>query len=181
MAYDIITINPTTVTAAYADADLFFDLTKVELPARACKLVSVYMEVAATEAQVDDVKIGLLFFKKNTNNLAGSSGAVHADAEISAADFTANKYIGSTFLQVSDGSAGWDLDIVENVALFFPSNAMSDSTITSNYIDGSLHQNLVLKGDAGGTEVYVGGVLINSGSINVNGTDTVKIHFHVEY
>ena len=70
MPFDIITIEPTTVDGGHAAGDVFFNLTKVELPARACKLVSVFAECAGTAADVSDVKIGILFFTNDFLSLA---------------------------------------------------------------------------------------------------------------
>ena len=43
--YDIVTVSPTVSDGAHAVGDVMFNLTKVELPARAVKLVNAFFEV----------------------------------------------------------------------------------------------------------------------------------------
>lgn len=184
MPFDIITINPVTTAAAYAADDVAFDLTKVDLPSRACKLIKVEMEVSGgTEA--NDCKIGILFFRKNTNVFGTANGAV----SISASEFTANEYIGQTFvgfndnLNSSDGAGSETLlpNVIDNVAFYYACQWSTDTSATGQ--DGeskSLFEPMVLEGTAGNTEVYAAG-LIHDGTPTFGGTDKVKIHFHVEY
>lgn len=178
MPFDIITIEPTTVDGGHAAGDVFFNLTKVELPARSCKLVSVFAECAGTAADVLDVKIGILFFKKNTTT---SLGTLDATADIAHADFTANEYIGQTFLGFHNGAAELDVDVIDNMYFLYPCSWSADTGATGE--DGehlSVFEPMVLKGTSGNSEVYAAAV-VHDGAPDVDGTDNVKIHFHVEY
>ncbi len=178
MPFDVVTINPTTAAGSLGVGDVMFNLTKVEMPARACKLISVFMEVASATAQEDDCKVGVLFFKKNVQP---TLGAINSTVSISDADFTANKYVGQTFLALTDNVATLRLDVIDNVALYYPSSSFADTGSAGS--DGehlSVFEPMLLKGDAGDTEVYAAGV-IHDGSPNFDGTDKVRIHFHFEY
>ena len=171
MAFDIITIEPTTVDGAHEAGDVCFNLTSFQIPARACKLVNAFMEVAAGGGE-GDTKISLLFFQKNTQPTLGT---LDATADISASDFTSNQYIGASFLMLDDG--GFDLDAVDTTGLYYQVPAMNSNTGSRG--TGSSDE-LVLKGDAGSTDLFVGGI-VHFGAPDFDGTDNVKIHLHVEY
>ena len=178
MAFDIITIEPTTVDGAHEAGDVFFNLTKVELPARSCKLVSVFAECANTAADSADVKIGILFFKKNTT---ASLGTLDATANIAHADFTANEYIGQTFLGFHNGGSELDVDVIDEMYFLYPCSWSADTAAVGS--DGehlSVFEPMILKGTAGNSEVYAAAV-VHDGTPDVDGTDNVKVHFHVEY
>jgi hypothetical protein len=177
MAYDIITIEPTVTDGDHLAADVVFNLTEVILPARACKLVNWSREVAAGGGE-DNTKLAMLFFQKNTQ---ATLGTLNDDADITAADFKSNKYIGSAWFGLADGNSALDLDVIETTALYYPSSAFSDPTPdASNFGSDSAPAPLVLKGDAGNSKVYVG-MVVHAGSPDFDGTDTVRIHLHVEY
>ena len=172
MAFDIIKIEPTTVDGAHAAGDVFFNLTSLQIPSRSCKLINVFMEVANGGGE-DDTKLGLLFFQKKT---MGILGTLDATANISHADFTSNQYIGQAFLGLTDGD-GRDLDVIDTTALYYGCNGANNASAGRGI--GALDP-LVLKGDAGSTDIYVGGV-VHTGAPDFDGTSNVKIHFHVEY
>jgi len=177
MAFDVITVSPTTADGAHAAGDVMFNLTAFNLPHRACKLINVFMEVASGGGE-DDTKIGLLFFKKNTT---ASLGTLDATANISAANFTANQFIGSAFVGLTDADAR-DLDVIDNVALYY---GMTVSQYANNARGGSGTDNMVLMTDKAGDNLftntmYMGGV-VHSGAPDFDGTDNVKIHLHIEY
>tara|TARA_R100001082_G_scaffold108605_1_gene84111 strand:+ start:1819 stop:2334 length:516 start_codon:yes stop_codon:yes gene_type:complete len=171
MAFDIITIEPTTVDGAHAAGDVFFNLTSFQIPARACKLLSIHMEVA-NGAGEDDTKLGILFFKKNTQVTLGT---LDATANIAHADFTSNQYIGQSFLTLSD-AGGLDNDIIDTTALYYPSGSSQKAANSSE----NLFIPLILKGDSGSTDLFAGGV-VHAGAPDFDGTANVKIHLHVEY
>ncbi len=173
MAFDIITINPTTVDGAHAAGDVFFNLTSITLPARACKLLSVHMEVANGGGE-DDTKLGILFFKKNTQ---ATLGTLDDTADIGHADFTSNKYIGQSFLALTDAGAGLDNDVIDTTALYYPSGSQQKGANNSG--EGPFIP-LILKGHSGSFEIFVAGV-VHVGAPDFDGTDNVKIHLHVEY
>ena len=177
MAFDIITVSPTTADGAHAAGDVMFNLTGFNLPHKACRLINVFMEVANGGGE-DDTKIGLLFFKKNTT---ASLGTLDATANIAHAAFTANQYIGHTVLALSDGG-NLDLDVIDNVALYYSANPFSTAAATRG---GAGLMEMVLMTDKAGDNLftntmYVGGV-IHSGSPDFDGTDNVKIHLHIEF
>ena len=181
MGYDIITIEPTVSDAAHAAGDVMFNLTKVNFPPKVdvCKVVNVFMEVASGGGE-DDTKIGLLFFK---DNKTPSLGTLNATADISAANFTANEYIGQAQLGLTDGG-NLDLDAVDNIALYYSTNAFSTAAGTRG---GQGQMDLVLKGAAASTRLntsypfcYIAAI-VHSGAPDLDGTDNVKVHLHVEY
>ena len=180
MAFDIITVSPTTDSVAEGATDageVMFNLTAFNLPAKACKLINVFMEVANGGGE-DDTKIGILFFKKNTTPTLGT---LNATANIAHADFTANQYIGQTILALSDGG-NLDLDLIDTTALYYSSNQFSTAA-ASRGGDGLME--MVLMTDKAGDNLftntmYVGGV-VHSGSPDFDGDNNVKIHLHIEY
>ena len=191
MQYDIITIEPTVTDGdgtndanAHAIGDVVFNLTEVEMPARACRLINVFMEVANGGGETG-TKIGILFFKKNTTP---SLGALNATAGITHANFTANEYIGQTFLCLNDGAGGSsaanatiDVNAIDKVALYYGGSWSTDTLAGSADGDSlSIFEPMVLKGDAGDGTIYAAGV-IHDGVTDFDGTNNVKIHFHVEY
>tara|TARA_R110000751_G_scaffold32636_4_gene81912 strand:- start:1142 stop:1675 length:534 start_codon:yes stop_codon:yes gene_type:complete len=177
MPFDIVTISPTVSDAAHAAGDVMFNLTAAVLPARKCKLINIFMEVASGGGE-DDTKIGVLFFGNNTT---ASLGTLNATADISAANFTANEYQGQLLLGLTDGG-NLDLDGIDNVALYHSTNAFSTAAGTRA---GNGQMNMVVKGGAPSrskseTTVYVAAI-VHSGAPDLDGTDNVKLHLHVEY
>ena len=180
MVFDIITVSPTTdsvAKGAHGAGDVMFNLTAFNLPARACKLVNIFMEVANGGGE-DDTKIGLLFFKKNTT---ATLGTLNETANIAHADFTANQYIGSAFMGLTDADSR-DLDVIDTTALYY---GMTVSQYANNARGGSGTDNMVLMTDKSGDNLftntmYVGGV-VHSGAPDFDADNNVKIHLHIEY
>ena len=178
MAFDVITVSPTTDgDAVHAAGDVMFNLTAFNLPARACKLINIFMEVANGGGE-DDTKIGILFFKKNTTPTLGT---LNATANIAHADFTANQYIGHTVLGLSDGS-NLDLDVIDTTALYYSAHPFSTAGATRG---GAGLMETVLMTDKAGDNLftntmYMGGV-VHSGSPDFDADNNVKIHLHIEY
>ncbi len=184
MAYDVITIAPTVSDAAHAAGDVVFNLTAVPLPpyrdGMSYKLINLFMEVSSGGGE-DDTKIGVLFFRKNTTP---SLGTLNATANISAANFTANEFLGSSFLGLTDGS-NIDLDLIDNVAIYYGSDVPNNAAATRG---GANPTPLVLDAEIGDRPavgaavptVYVGAV-VHSGGPDLDGTDNVKLHLHIEY
>jgi len=172
MAFDIITIEPTTVDGAHAAGDVFFNLKKFQIPARACKVINVFMEVANGGGE-DDTKLGLLFFQKKAQSTLGT---LDDTANISHADFTSNQYIGQCFLSLTDGS-NLALDLIDTTALYYSCNAFKHAADTKGAASA---EPVVLKGDAGSSTIFMGGV-VHHGAPDFDGTANLKIHLHVEY
>ena len=134
------------------------------------------MEVAAGGGE-DNTKIGVLFFKKNTQPTLGT---LNGTADITAPDFTSNQYIGQQFLQLTDSQSALDRDVIDNVALYYASSPFIKPGPDEDSASRDANQ-MVLKGDGSTpTTVFAGGV-IHAGAPDFDGTDNVKIHFHVEY
>lgn len=173
MAYDVLTISPTVSSGAHAVGDVMFNLTAVELPSRTCRLINAFMEVASGGGE-DDTKIGLLFFARNTT---ASLGTLNATANITSGNFTANGYQGQLLIGLTDGG-NLDLDGIDNVALYHATNAFSTAAGTRG---GNGLMEMCVKAQASKPyTVYIGG-LVHSGAPNLDGTDNVKVHLHVEY
>lgn len=176
MAFDIITIAPTVSDGAHSAGDVVFNLTEFKIPSRACKIINCFMEVSAGGGE-DTTKIGLLFFQKNTT---AALGTLNDSADISAANFKANQYIGSAFLGLSGQSnASIDLDVIDNTALYYSIGPFGDTSPAAAG-EGAPGSPVVLKGDAASSSIFVGGV-VHEGAPDLDGTDNVKIHIHVEY
>lgn len=174
MAFDIITISPTVSDGGHAAGDVFFNLTSFQIPSRACKLINIFMEVASGGGE-DNTKLGVLFFQKNTQPTLGT---LNATANISSADFTSNQHIGQQFLSLSDQATSLDLDVLDSVALYYPSSPFMDHTPSTQ---GTNVDPVVLKGDGSTpTTIFAAGV-VHVGAPDFDGTNNVKIHLHVEY
>ena len=126
----------------------------------------------------DDTKIGLLFFKKNTTPTLGT---LVATANIAHAAFTANEYIGSVFMGLTD-SDGKDLDVIDTTALYY---GMSQSQYAASTRGGGPMESMVLMTDKSGDNLftntmYMGGV-VHSGAPEFDVDNNVKIHLHIEF
>ena len=184
MAYDVITIAPTVSDAAHAAGDVMFNLTAVPLPpyigGASYKLINLFMEVASGGGE-DDTKIGVLFFRKNTTT---SLGTLNATADISAANFTANEYLGSAFLGLTDGADN-DLDLIDNVGIYYGSDVPNNAAGTRG---GANPTPLILDAEIGDKPTYGAAVptvyvaaVVHTGAPDLDGTDNVKVHLHIEY
>ena len=76
-----------------------------------------------------------------------------------------------------DATSSLDLDVIQTTALYYQCAAQTN---LSSPDDSGAAEGMVLKGDAGASVVYAAGV-IHAGAPDLDGTDNVKIHFHVEY
>lgn len=176
MAYDIIEVTVAVDgDAAYAPNDVLFQMTEVPLPARSCKIVDAYFEGAATG--VANHLISLLFFKSNAG---GELGSLNSAANITAANFALNKFIGSTQL-LSDDNANLN-DVVPTMLIARRINGVAGDT-GGNYGGGT--SNMVLKGDVdynGSTQhgVYMSGLNVVGVPDFVSDKDC-KVILHVEY
>ncbi len=171
MAYDIIEVDVTLSASAYATGDVFFQLTEVPLPARACKLVNAFFTVQADASTLGE-SINCLFFKSNAG---GELGILNGNATISVANFGLNKYIGEVQLSVET-----DPDRVDNVAIYVMSQ-MNATNSDPTFPSAGPH---VLKGDVdypGATQhgVYASAVVTNA-TPDI-GSTSGKLILHVEY
>lgn len=76
MGYSLVKLTPTTAAAAVASGDVLFDSTEFQLPAKACKLVSITM-VDFENKLVDD-DFSFVFHQDNAGGTFGTSGAAEA-------------------------------------------------------------------------------------------------------
>tara|TARA_R100001440_G_scaffold326_1_gene954 strand:- start:3158 stop:3718 length:561 start_codon:yes stop_codon:yes gene_type:complete len=186
MQYEIVTISPTVSSGLHATGDVVFNLTEVKLPATSCKLTSVFLTatgLGTSEKEsflVTKNKVGVLFFKKNTQPTLGT---LNATADISAADFALNEYIGQTCIASPAGGSTLKT-VLSDVGFLFPASINTDTIGANHGEHGSVFEPMVLKG-AGDNKVYAAGVLhaeeMSSYGLNFGATDNVKIHFHFEY
>ena len=175
MAYDIIEVDVTVNGTAYNSGDVLFDLTEVPLPARACKLIHGFFEVKSS-SQGSAEAFNCMFFKSNAGgNLA--TGGINTNADISAANFALNKYIGEALF-----AAETDVDRIDNMALFVLSQMNVDISTNPSFPSAL---SPVLKGDLeypGSTQhgVYAAGV-VTSATPDFDDVTSAKLILHVEY
>ena len=104
MPFDIITVQPTVAAGAYTaegEPKVAFNLTSFTLPAHACKVHKVVLQVAKTGFNfADDTTMELLFFQKNTQATLGT--LVSGTATITAADIVANQLVESIAVGTTD-------------------------------------------------------------------------------
>ena len=181
--YDIVTIAPTVSSGGHVTGDVVFNLTEVKLPSSACALTSVFLHAAGLgnnqklSFSLEAQKMGLLFFKKNTQPTLGT---LNATADISASDFVSNEFIGHTCIIANPGFPV--KTTLSDVGFMFPSSNNTGFGVDRGE-QGSVFEKLVVKG-SGDNIVYVAGV-IHKGyqfyPLDFGATDNVKIHFHFEY
>jgi len=187
MAFDIITIEPTVNATAYAVRDVFFDMTSFNLPARACKLVNAFLEIPDT-GLVDGETLSVLFFQDNAGgNLA--SGGINTTANISVANFTLNKYIGTIAMFCEENQQ--HPSAIDNMGFFHGTSIVSsvglDSGDTATRRDQSLSDvSMLLKANKNVStsdhrhQMFVAAVT-GIGTIDLSSATSCKLHLHVEY
>ena len=177
MGFATIEIQPTVDTTATAAKDVVFNLTPINLPAKHCKLLSVFAYVGDQDGTTapgiaDGDSMVLLFFKDNSG---GDLGTVNATANITPANFVSNKFLGACKL-TDEADMAID-DVVDNLRFMVGHNIATAVTAAE-----STNLNIVLEGDMStgvGNTCYVGG--IDLGTLDFVATDDLRIVFHVEY
>ena len=76
MAYSLVKLTPATRASEVTGGDMLFDSTEFQLPAKACKLVSVTMVDFEAKLTADDFT--LIFHQDNAGGTFGVSGAAEA-------------------------------------------------------------------------------------------------------
>ncbi len=169
MAFNSVTITPTLDTSAYADGDVLFAGTEIQMPHRACKLISA--QAVWDDTQAPDEQIGLYFFAENTNAL----GTLNAVPSITAAQMHANGFLGYAVLANSQ-----HIETELGTPTIFSTNTFQGDTSSEH----SSRLPIVLvagKGvDTKPTSIFVQGLLEVSGGITCT-ADSLKIIFHFEY
>lgn len=170
MPFDIITIQPTVAAGTFdADGEVAFNLTSFTLPAHACKVHDVFLQVADTGFNFTNADgIELLFFQKNTQPTLGT--LVTGQADISAADIVANQLVESVAVGINTNNGSPQLDTLTNAGLLF---ANPSTGVFNAFVLKSVNPDFTM---------FLGGVFNNvAGSPNFGGTDTLKVMVHVEY
>lgn len=169
MAFNSVTITPTLDTSAYADGDVLFVGTELQMPHRACKLISAQAIWDDTDAANEQV--GLYFFAENNTAL----GAINSAANITAAQIHDNGFLGYTML-----ANGGQLETHLGTPSVLSTNGFLGDTSTEHA--SRLPVVLVAgKGvDSKPTSIFVQGILEVSGAITC-AADSLKIVFHFEY
>ncbi len=166
MAFKTVTVTPSIPAGTYALNDVLFNPTKLKLPARGAKLISLY--AVDTEGQLNGDAVQLYFFQKDTNNL----GTQNATADITDANFRANQFIGAAHISTTAVSNA----ALDNFNIKF-GDTFADVTESS-----PLPLGVPLNSIESGGAIYVAGILDSvSTSPNFSGADSVDIVFGFEY
>jgi len=187
MAFDIITVQPTINAGAYTERDVFFDITSFNLPARSCKLVNAFIEVPDS-GLADGETLHVLFFQDNAGGNLASSG-INNTANISIANFTLNKYIGTIAMFCEENQQ--HPSAIDNMGFFHGASAVSsvglDSGDAATRRDQSLSDvSLILKANKDVStsdhryQIFVAAVT-GIGTIDLASATSCKLHLHVEY
>jgi len=166
MAFKTVTVTPSIPTGEYAALDVLFNPTKLQLPSRGAKLVSLYF--ADTNKQLNSESLQILFFQKNTHDL----GTQNATADISVANFRENQFIGICNMSAESGGVG----PLDNINLRFGDkyHDQTDNNVTGN-ID------LVLSSIETGNAIYVAAIIATtSTNPNFSSADSLDIVFGFE-
>ena len=167
MAFKTVTFTPTLSTDAYADGDVLFLLTEINLPARSAKLIGgAIIDYAGTFAGEG---AALHFFQNNAAEL----GTINATANISDANFRLNRYQGS--MNISSTTLPTDLD---NMAL----RPMVSSGGTTIALDGTTDPlSVVMTSTKAGHKIFVSGLLTTVSTAAAMTADNLEIVLYFEY
>ena len=178
MGFATIEIQPTVVAGAHTAKDVVFNLTAITLPAKHCKLLSVFAYVGDQDGTVapttvDGDSMHLLFFKDNSG---GDLGTAHGASLITAPNFVKNKFLG--LCKLTDEADAMNNEIPK--VRFMIGHRAENSLAVGNMNIGDL--GIVLQGDMStgvGNTCYV--AALDVGTLNFTATDDLRIVFHVEY
>ena len=167
MAFKTVTFTPTLSTDAYADGDVLFALTEIDLPARSAKLIGGavvdYSNAFAGEGAE------LHFFQNNAAEL----GTVNATANITDANFRLNRYQGT--MNISSTTVPNELD---NVVL----RPMVSAGGTTTALDGTtVPSPVVMTSTEVGHKIFVSGVLSTVSSAAALSANDLDIVLYFEY
>lgn len=167
MAFKTVTLTPTLSTDAYADADVLFLLTEINLPARSAKLIGgAVVDYAGAFAGEG---AALHFFQNNAAEL----GVLNATANISDANFKLNRYQGS--MNISSTTTANDLD---NMTL----RPMVSAGGTTIALDGTtVPSPVVMTSTKAGHKIFVSGVLTTVSTAAAMTADNLEIVLYFEY
>lgn len=167
MAFKTVTFTPTLSTDAYADGDVLFTLTEINLPARSAKLIGGvvvdYSDTFAAEGAE------LHFFQNNAAEL----GSLNDTANISDADFRLNRYQGT--INISSTTIPNELD---NMVL----RPMVSAGGTTIALDGTtVPSPVVMTSTKSGHKIFVSGVLSTVSTAAAMAANDLDIVLYFEY
>ena len=166
MRFANVTITPSIPTGTYTLNDVLFNPTKLKLPARGAKLITLY--AIDTEKQLSEDSVTLYFFQKNTHDL----GTQNATADISDANFRANQFIGAAMISSTDQSTG----ALDNV------NIRHGDTFTDAQEADPSPLGVPLSSIETGNAIYVAAVIdVVSTDPSFSTADSIDLVFGFEY
>ena len=161
---NIIRIEPTLSTDAYAANDVMWDATEIPNAVSSRGGVSKLLSVSVLIDNPNDTDIDLVFMQVQTNlgtiNDVAGSGSLWTDALAKAA-----KVIGTVQLNMNNG----DTNLVNNKVVTY--------TGTAEAVFDQLP--MLLQADGGSTSIYVAGM--NRAGTPTFGADDIQLILHVEY
>lgn len=167
MAFKTVTLTPTLSTDAYADGDVLFLLTEINLPARSAKLIGgAVVDYAGTfAAEVAE----LHFFQNNAAEL----GSINATANITDANFRLNRYQGS--MNISSTATVNELD---NMTL----RPMVSAGGTTIALDGTtVPSPVVMTSTKAGHKIFVSGIVSTVSTAAAMTADNLEIVLYFEH
>ncbi len=167
MAFKTVTLTPTLSTDAYADGDVLFLLTEINLPARSAKLIGGAVVDYADSFAAEGAE--LHFFQNNAAEL----GAINATADITDANFRLNRYQGS--MNISSTSTPNELD---NMTL----RPMVSAGGTTIALDGTtVPFPVVMTSTKAGHKIFVSGIVSTLSTAPTMTVDNLEIVLYFEY
>ncbi len=167
MAFKTVTLTPSIPTGTYAVNDVLFNPTKLQLPARGAKLVSLFF--VDTNQQLNADALQILFFQKNTHDL----GTQNATANISVANFRENQFMGAAMMSKEVGG----ITPLDNINVRFGDKYYDN---TDSNITGAI--DLVLNSIEAGNAIYAAGLLDSTSTDpNFSTADSLDIVLGFEY
>jgi len=163
----VVRVTPTLSTSTYASGDLLFVATKipgaVSNRGGVSKLKAMFVLDSSDNSDADN-DIFFVFQEKEGT----AAGSINEPVNISSANLVENKVLGNAMMNAGhSGTAG----SIVNSRIFYAFPAAGDGE--------SSVPNLMLKADAGSTDVYVWAYL--SGGTPDYAADSLELIFHIEY
>ena len=167
MAFKTVTFTPTLSTDAYADGDVLFALTEINLPARSAKLIGGAVIDYSNAFNAEGAE--LHFFQNNAAEL----GTVNATADITDANFRLNRYQGT--MNISTTTIANELD---NLVL----RPMVSAGGTTIALDGTtVPSPVVMTSTEVAHKIFVSGVVSTVATAAAMAADDLDIVLYFEY
>jgi len=167
---NVVRVTPTLTTDAYEQGDVLFLATKI--PGAVSNrggvsfLKAMYV-LDSSDQPSGDNDIRFVFQEKEGTTIA--SGGINTGADISSANLVANKVLGTAMLDASASTTASHID-----------NSRIHQILPGSGINESAGPNLMLKADAGSTDVYVWAVL-EGDTTPTYAADSLELIFHIKY